>query len=72
METHKIYGNNPQELSIKDRRKLLDLEENYQKGLEKLYGKKTWEKLEKFRIEFNEQVMKRVREDNSPAILLSP
>jgi len=71
-ETTKIYQTNPTELTIKQRKKLLDIEEQYIGKLHKLYGKDTWSKLEKFRKEYNEQALKRMREENAPAVLMAP
>ena len=73
METSKIYSKDPMgELSIEDKRELLRLEENYQNKVVKLYGKTNWEKIENYRRKYNMSVMKKVREENAPAILMAP
>lgn len=74
LTTGKIYQKAPHsgEMTIAEKRELLRLEENYQKQVQKLYGKSNWEKLENYRHQYNESVMKKVREENAPAILMSP
>lgn len=72
-KTNAIYGKDPVsmgEMSFADKKELIRLEEEYQKKLIELYGKKNWNKFEAYRKRFNENVMKRVQEENAPAILM--
>lgn len=58
------------ELTFDERRKLIDLEENFHKKLEKLHGKKNWESYQKFRERYNEQGFKRQNEENAPFVFM--
>jgi len=58
------------ELTFDERRKLIDLEENFHKKLEKLHGKKNWENYQKFREKYNEQGFKRQSEENAPFVFM--
>jgi hypothetical protein len=71
--SNKVYEKyQMQELPIAERRQLLDLEEKLQQNVIKLYGKSNWEKFQKYQLNYNKQVIKRVKEDNAPAILMGP
>ena len=61
-----------QEPTLGQRRQLLDLEENYYKQLELLYGKNNWERFEKYRRSYNQQGLKKQREENQPFIFMTP
>lgn len=59
--------------SIPDRRKLLDLEEDLQNKVVKLYGKNNWEKFQKFQNKYNQESIKRMEEGNSgPTLIMGP
>ncbi len=58
------------ELTFEERRKLIDLEENFHKKLEKLHGKKNWESYQKYREKYNEQGFKRQNEENAPFVFM--
>lgn len=60
------------EVSIADRRKILDMEEDLQKNVIELYGKSNYQKFQNYQKKYNERVIKRVKEDNAPAILMGP
>src|SRR5690606_28594466 len=71
--TSAIYQKNPLgEVSLADKKELLRLEENYLNKVIELYGKAKWEKLEEYRRQYNMSVMKKMREENAPAILMAP
>lgn len=71
--TSQIYQKDPMgELSLADKKELLKLEEKYLGKVQNLYGQREWEKLENFRRKYNMSVMKKVREENAPAILMAP
>lgn len=55
-----------QEPSFEERRKMIDLEENFHKQLEKLHGKKNWERYQKYRESYNEKGFKLQTEENRP------
>lgn len=67
----KSWGNPPKEPSIKQKRLLLDIEEEYVNELQKLYGKKNWEKLEEFRHKYNQEGFKRQSVEKVPFIFMS-
>ena len=72
-QSNKIYEKSQMgEVSIADRRRILDMEEDLQKKVIQLYGKDNWEKFQKYQIQYNKQVIQRVKEDNAPAILMGP
>ncbi len=58
------------ELTFEERRKLIDLEENFHKKLEKLHGKKNWDNYQKFREKYNEQGFKLQSEENRPFVFM--
>ncbi len=55
-----------QEPSFDQRRKMIDLEENFHKQLENLHGKKNWERYQKYRESYNEKGFKLQTEENRP------
>ncbi|HXH29704.1 MAG TPA: hypothetical protein VNJ01_02715 [Bacteriovoracaceae bacterium] len=61
-----------QEPTLKQRRQLLDMEEKYTSDLEQLYGKDNWERFEKYRRRYNQQGLKKQREENQPFIFMTP
>lgn len=72
-DTSEIYQKDPMgEVSLKDKRELLRMEEEYLAKVKTLYGQSKWEKLENYRRQYNKSVMKKVREENAPAILMAP
>jgi hypothetical protein len=58
------------ELPLSERRRLLDLEEEYLKNLERLYGKKNWKEYQRFRERYNERGFRRQEEENQPFIYM--
>lgn len=73
LQSNKVYEKYQMgEVPIAERRRLLDLEEKLQKDVIDLYGKSNWEKFQKYQLDYNKQVIKRVKEDNAPAILMGP
>ncbi len=69
-EVFKRSGN--AELSLKDRRALLNLEEKMYQDMEDLYGKTQWARYESFRQNYNNQAMKKHREENQPFLIMTP
>lgn len=70
-ETSEFWGKNSmRELSFKERRQMLDLEEKLHKNLEKLHGKKNWEKFQKFRETYNQKGFQQQTEENRPFIFM--
>jgi hypothetical protein len=66
-----FWGKNPmRELSIKDRRELLNLEEAFHQKLERLHGKAKWEKYLKFRESYNNKAFKAQMEENRSFIFM--
>jgi hypothetical protein len=58
------------ELNFKERRKMLEMEEQLHNKLEKLHGKKNWEAYQKYRESYNQKGFKRQTEDNQPFIFM--
>ena len=50
----------PGDLSLEVRRKQLELEEQYQKDMQKVFGKEKWEKFEAFRSRYNQSLFKNI------------
>jgi hypothetical protein len=72
-ESMKIFMKNPNgQVSIADRRKLLDMEEELDRKVVGLYGKENWQKFQNFQKKYNEGIFKRVKERNAPTVLMSP
>jgi uncharacterized protein YxeA len=66
-----FWQKNPmKELSFKERRQMIDLEENFYKKLEKLHGKENWQRYQKFRETYNEKGQKRQIEEGEPFIFM--
>ena len=59
-----------QEPSFDERRKMIDLEEEYHQSLEKLHGSKNWERYQKFRENYNQKGFKEQTEENRPFIFM--
>ena len=71
--TSKFTGQAPTgELSLKDRKEMLRLEEIYETKVRKLYGNENWERFEKYRQNYNADVIKRSRLDGTPPFLMMP
>jgi hypothetical protein len=69
--TSAFWQKNPmRELSFEDRRKLIEIEEDYHRSLEKLYGRKNFERYQKFREAYNQKGFKRQMEDNRPFLFM--
>lgn len=69
--TAQFWQKNPmRELSFKERRELIALEEKFYSNLEKLHGKKNWEKYQKFREEYNSKGYKKQMEDGVPFLFM--
>lgn len=72
-QTALFWKKNPmKELSLNERRKMLDLEEEFLKKLEKLHGKANWEKYQKFREDYNGRGYKRQMEEGQSFMFMSP
>ncbi len=70
-ETTKFWQKNPMgELSFKERRLMLEMEEKFHARLEKLHGKKNWEKYQKYREQYNMKGFKQQSEENRPFIFM--
>lgn len=70
-QTAKFWQKNPmRELSFKERRQLIEMEENFYSNLEKLHGKKNWEKYQKFREEYNAKGYKNQMESGQPFLFM--
>jgi hypothetical protein len=70
-EAATYWENNPMsEQSFESRRKLINLEEDLYKKLERLHGKENWQKFKKFREEYNKKGYKRQTEHNQPFIFM--
>lgn len=71
-KTTLFWQKNPmRELSFKERRQLLEMEEEFHLKLEKLHGKKNWEKYQKFREDYNSKGYKKQMEDGQPFIFMA-
>ncbi len=70
-ETTKFWQKNPmRELSFKERRQMLEMEEEVHGRLEKLHGKKNWERYQKYREQYNMKGFKKQTDDNQPFIFM--
>lgn len=70
-ETTKFWQKNPmRELSFKERRRMLEMEEKFHARLEKLHGKKNWERYQKYREQYNMKGFQKQTEDNQPFIFM--
>lgn len=69
--TSEFWKKDPmRELSFKERRQMIDLEEAFHARLEKLHGKKNWERYLKFRETYNQQGFKKQQTENQPFIFM--
>lgn len=70
-KTAEFWKKNPmRELSFEERRKMIEMEEALHSKLEKLHGKKNWERYQKFRDSYNQKGFKKQSEDNIPFIFM--
>lgn len=70
-KTAKYWQKNPMgELSFKERREMIDQEEQFHAKLEKLYGKKNWERFQKYRENYNKNAFKRQQEEQRPFVFM--
>jgi hypothetical protein len=70
-KTSLFWQKNPmRELSFKERREMIQMEEELHTKLEKLHGKKNWEKYEKFREKYNQKGFKKQTEENQPFLFM--
>lgn len=70
-KTASFWSKNPmRELNFKERRQMLALEEEFHKNLERLHGKKNWEKYQKFREDYNARGYKKQMEDGQPFLFM--
>lgn len=59
------------EPSFKERRDMINMEEELHKKLEKLHGKKNWERYQKFRDNYNQKGFKKQDQENQPFIFMN-
>lgn len=70
-KTSSFWKKNPmRELTFKERRKLIEFEEEFHNNLIKLHGEKNWAKYQKFREKYNEKSFKSQMEDNRPTVFM--
>jgi hypothetical protein len=70
-KTAEFWKKNPmRELNFEERRKMIEMEEDLYVKLEKLHGKKNWERYKKFRENYNERGYKKQAEENQPFIFM--
>jgi hypothetical protein len=66
-----FWKKNPtREPTFQERRKMIELEEELFTKLERLHGKKNWERYKKFREKYNEKGLKKQIENNVPFIFM--
>lgn len=66
-----FWNKNPmRELSFQERRDMIKMEEDLYTKLEKLHGKKNWERYQKFRESYNQRGYKKQMEENQPFIFM--
>lgn len=71
-ESSKFWAKDPmRELSFSERRKIIDLEEDLHKKLEKLHGKENWKKYQKFREDYNTRGYQKQMKDGQPFIFMT-
>ncbi|WPU63650.1 hypothetical protein [Peredibacter starrii] len=69
--TSEFWKKDPmRELSFKERRQMIDMEEAFHAKLEQLHGKKNWERYLKFRESYNQQGFKKQQTENQPFIFM--
>lgn len=70
-KTAEFWQKNPmRELNFKERRQMIELEEEVHRKLEKLHGKKNWERYQKFRESYNQKGFKKQMEDGQPFLFM--
>jgi hypothetical protein len=70
-QTSKLWDTNPYgELSFKDRRKMLDMEEKLHHDLVELMGQKDWARYSKFREAYNKRGFEKQIEENVPFLFM--
>ena len=70
-QSAQFWQKNPmRELTFKERRELIDLEEGFYKKLEKLHGKENWQRYQKFRENYNDKGQKQQIEEGEPFIFM--
>lgn len=70
-KTSSFWQKNPmRELSFKERRQLIELEEDIHRKLEKLHGKKNWARYQKFREDYNQQGFKQQLDEGRPFLFM--
>lgn len=70
-KTSSFWEKNPmRELTFKERRKLIEFEEEFHNNLIKLHGEKNWAKYQKYREKYNEKSFKSQMEDNRPTVFM--
>ncbi|MFP5385794.1 MAG: hypothetical protein ACLGHN_06915 [Bacteriovoracia bacterium] len=70
-ESSKFWQKNPmRELSFKERREMLEMEEEFHSKLEKLYGKENWKRYQKYREDYNSKGYQKQMEDGQPFIFM--
>jgi hypothetical protein len=71
-KTSKFWENkNPmREPTFDERKKMIQLEEEFHRNLEKLHGKKNWEKYQKFREGHNQRGFQKQIDENQPFLFM--
>ncbi len=70
-KTSLFWQKNPlRELSFDERRQMLQMEEDFYRKLEKLHGKKNWERYQKFRENYNQKGYKKQLDEGTPFIFM--
>jgi len=70
-KTSLFWQKNPlRELSFDERRQMLLMEEDFYRKLEKLHGKKNWERYQKFRENYNQKGYKKQLDEGTPFIFM--
>lgn len=70
-QTSSFWQKDPtRELTFKERRQMIDMEESFHGRLEKLHGKKNWESYQKYRERYNAQGFKKQQEENQPFLFM--
>lgn len=70
-KTSLFWQKNPlRELSFDERRQMLLMEEDFYAKLEKLHGKKNWERYQKFRENYNQKGYKKQLDEGTPFIFM--
>ena len=70
-QTSSFWQKDPtRELTFKERRQMIDMEESYHAKLQKLHGKKNWENYQKYRERYNAKGFKKQQEENQPFLFM--